>query len=253
MRSLYVVLFLIISSSVIGQHRVAIYDVQRDRGTTAQIADVSSYLVGFYASDDRFIVIDKANSQIIKDEQDRQKSEEFIDGYIVDQGKQEGFDYCLYPKYSSTEKLLTVKVYDVAKGIVLTNQSKEMKQSLFGTTKDLKSAVIELADKINTACFEYRLEIVRCIDKKKKASAKQLLFAVGYNQSVKEGDDYEVYVLVNETVGGKAYERKEVIGYGEIEEIQDGNFSTLKVNKGGEAIMTNLNNGNKLYGSKGSK
>lgn len=249
MRILLSMLILMSYISLQAQHRLAIYDVQRPTGSSSLLNDVSSHIVGFYASDDRFIVIDKANSQLIENEQDRQKSEEFIDGYIVQQGMQEGFDYCYYPKYDKKEKTLSVKVYDVAKGTVVTNQEVTLKNTILGTPKDMKSAINKVIEKVNTDCFELRYEIVRCIDKKMKSEAKDLLFALGYNQRAKEQDDYEIYQLVTETIGGKELSRKEVIAKGRILEVQDGNFSTLRVIKGGDVVMTALKAATPLYAS----
>ncbi len=249
MRIFTFLIFLFCTTSLLGQHRIAIYDVERDPSSSSLLDDVSSYIVSFYASDDRFIVIDKVNSQLIADEQDRQKSEEFIDGYIVAQGAQEGFDYCYYPKYYKKDKLLSVKVYDVAKGTVISEESVELKKSILGTPKDMKASINKIVDKININCFEIRYEVLRCIDKKKKAAAKELLFAIGYNQRAKKDDKYDIYILSEEKVGNRIIERKDIIGTAKISEVQDGNFSTLKVNNGGEEINAALNSGKQLYGS----
>lgn len=249
MRTLLSIVFIAFTFAVNAQHRVAIYDVQRPSGSSALLDNVSTYIVAHYASDDRFVVIDKANRQLIESEQDRQKSEEFIDGYIVEQGAQEGFDYCYYPIYDKKEKQLSVKVYDIAKGTVISNQEVTLKSSLLGTPKDMKSAINQVIEKVNADCFELRYEILRCIDKKKKAEAKELLFAIGYNQRAKEDGLYDIYKLVVETVGGKDYERKEIIAKGKITEIQDANFSTLRVLHSGEEVMNALNGGEQLYGA----
>jgi hypothetical protein len=249
MRLSFLSLGLFFSLSLFGQHRIAIFNVQTTAGSIAGLGQVSSQIVAHYASDDRFIVIDKANIQLIKDEQDRQKSEEFIDGYIVNQGKQEGFEYCYYPIYDKKEKLLSVKVYDIEKGTVISNQEVELGHTILGTPKNLQSAINKVIEKVNADCFELRYEILRCTDKKMKSKAKNLLFAIGYNQRAKENDTYEIYKLVVESVGGKEYERKEVIAMGEINEIQDANFSILKVTKNGEAVMNALNANEQLYGA----
>ena len=153
--SIFSLLF-VISFSISAQKRIAIYDVQRAKGTATSLSEVSGYIVGNYASDDRFIVIDKANSQLIRNEQDRQKSEEFIDGYIVEQGVQEGYDYCFYPRYDSKEKVLEVKVYDVAKGTVISSQRADIKTGFLKGPKNVQEAVNELINKVNTDCFEIR-------------------------------------------------------------------------------------------------
>ncbi len=252
MKNLLLLLLVCIQFSLFSQHRIAIYDVERGANSSAYFKDVSSYIVDMYAADERFIIIDKANSQLIQSEQDRQKSEEFIDGYIVEQGKQEGFDYCYYPKYYKKDKELSVKVYDVAKGTVISRQKVKVKSNIFGSPKDLKKAITQIVDRINTQCFELRYEIVRSTEEK-KGKVKKLLFVVGYNQNVKEEDKYDIYKLVVETIGGKEFERKEVIGLGEIDEVQDGNFSILKVKKGGDVIYEALESGEKLYGSLANK
>lgn len=249
MKAILFALFLLVSITSIAQHRIAIYDVQRTEGSSTTIDKVSGYIVGSYASDDRFAVIDKANTQIIREEQDRQKNEEFIDGYIVEQGAQEGYDYCYYPKYDKKEKTLSIKVYDIAKGVVASNQSVKLKNTILGTPKGLKDAIIELVEKVNSNCFEIRYEILRCIDKKKKSSAKKLLFAIGYNQRAKDDQKFEIYKMTEEKVGGKTLARKEVIGSGKIDEVQDGNFSILKVSSGGKVVMQCLDNGIQLYGA----
>ncbi len=248
MRFSSILFFLFIAIQLFSQNRIAIYDVQATRSSKTIVKDVSGYIVNYYASDDRFVVIDKANRQLIKEEQNRQKSEEFIDGYIVDQGKQEGYDYCYYPKYDEKEKMLSIRVYEIASGTVISSQQTKLKTSFLGSPKNMKAAINELIDKVNSDCFEIRYEIVRCT-KEKKNEAKELLFAVGYNQRVEEGLAYKIYCMVEEKVGGKTLERKDFIGKGRIDSIEDGNFSMLKVKEGGKEILKKLNAGVPLYGS----
>ncbi len=249
MKLSFLTIGLFLSLSLFGQHRIAIFNVQTTGGAIAGLDQVSNQIVAHYASNDRFIVIDKANIQLIEDEQDRQKSEEFIDGYIVKQGKREGFEYCYYPIYDKKEKLLSVKVYDIEKGTVISNQEVELGHTILGTPKNLQSAINKVIEKVNADCFELRYEILRCTDKKMKSKAKNLLFAIGYNQRAKKKDTYEIYKLVLESVGDKEYERKQVIALGKIVEVQDANFSTLKVTKNGEAVMNALKADEQLYGA----
>lgn len=247
MRILFVffnlVLFLNIS---VAQNRLAVYEVERPAGEAAYLDEVASHIVSAYANDDRFIVIDKANSQMIASEQDRQKNEEFIDGYIVQQGIQEGFDFCYYSKYLPTEKKLSVRLYDVAKGTVIANKFIPVKTSLIGKPKGLFLELDQALADINERVFEVRTEVVRMTEDKKN-KAKILLVATGYNQNAKAGQPYEIYQLVEEKVGGKVLMRKEVVGEGEIKEVEDGNFSNLKVTDGNADIYTILKAGKNLY------
>lgn len=233
---------MLIASISIGQNRLSVYKVEGSSG----FSGVSSHIVNLYANDDRFIVIDKANSQIIEDEQDRQKNEEFIDGYIVEQGIQEGFDYCYYPKYIKADETILIKLYDVAKGTVIASRSIEAKLNFIGLPKAINASVDEAIADINQEVFQVRLEVVRMIEDKKN-KAKALLVAIGHNQNAKKDREYEVYIVVEENVGGRSLTRNKVVGRGEIKEVEDANFSQLKVTKGGSQIYQLLSQNQTLY------
>lgn len=81
----------------------------------------------------------------------------------------------------------------------------------------------------------------------KKNKAKTLLIAVGYNQNAKEDREYEIYRVVEEKVGGKTLTRNEVIGKGSIKEVEDANFSMLKVTDGNSEIYQHLSQNLPLY------
>ena len=233
-------------NSSIAQNRLAVYKVEKPRNEMTSLDGVSSHIVSIYANDERFIVIDKANSYMIAREQDRQKNEEFIDGYIVEQGKQEGFDYCYYSKYLPAEKKLVIRLYDVAKGTVIANKNISVKTSLIGKPKGLFLDLDQAIADINERVFEVRTEVVRMTEDKKN-KAKILLVATGYNQNAKPGQPYEIYQMVEEKVGDKVLLRKAVVGEGEIKEVEDGNFSNLKVTDGNAEVYTLLKAGKSLY------
>lgn len=247
MRILFTILSLgILLNISVAQNRLAVYEVERPGNEAAYLDAVSSHIVSAYANDDRFIVIDKANSPMIEREQDRQKNEEFIDGYIVQQGIQEGFDYCYYSKYSPTDKKLVIRLYDVAKGTVIANKNIAVKISLTGKPKGLFFEIDQAIADINERVFEVRTEVVRMTEDKKN-KAKTLLVATGYNQNAKTGKPYEIYHLIEEKVAGKMLMRKETVGEGEIKEVEDGNFSSLKVTDGNAEVYTLLKAGKSLY------
>ncbi len=225
--------------------RVAIYDLEKRGQNVYYLPSVSDYIVNYYVNDSRFTVIDKANSQIIQSELERQKGEEFMDGYIVEQGKQEGFDFMMRPYYDRKEKLLHLKVYDVEKGVVITDQTVPIKNSLLGIPKDLKSAVNTLIEKVNQKCFEIHYVVVRSIDKK----GKEVLLAAGHNQKIRAKDVFQVYELVEEIVADVPIIRKVIIGHGKIQEVEDDNFSILKIIDAQQEIVNKLNSGAKLYAS----
>lgn len=53
--------------------------------------------------------------------------------------------------------------------------------------------------------------------------------------------------MEEEEVDGEKLQRKEVIGYGEIKEIEDKNFSQVDVKKGRDRVAEALEKGKKVY------
>lgn len=254
-----IVLFalLLYTASLSAQKRIMVYktDISEFKaGISSDVNDlneqnirnVADQIVSFYTNDERFVVIDRAKYDLIKNEQELQKSEEFIDGYVVEQGKQEGADYIFYTKYLRKQKALYLRVYDVTNGKVYCENTEEF-DLLLGIIKDAREKVYQLLNKINNECFSISFHVVRSLDKKEGAKTKSLLIAMGHNQKIKLNHELEIFRTVVENIGNKEMERDEVIGEGKIDKIEDANFSQIKVTKGGEAIAEYLQAGEPLY------
>jgi hypothetical protein len=57
----------------------------------------------------------------------------------------------------------------------------------------------------------------------------------------------EIYTFITEDLDGEQIQRKVLVGEGEIIEIQDENFSLLKVKQGNKEIPKHLNENKKLF------
>lgn len=247
------ILSLIFCTSLNSQKRLAIYEtdiidakaakmiqLSLFEGTSSEdaVKEVPEYLISSYSKDDRFIVIDKKNQQIIKSEKERQKSEDFIDGYIVEQGKMEGADYLLRSFITNKGKDLAVRIYDVKNEKILCESSTSFKSA--------KSAVKFLVADINQKCFELSFEVVR-VEEEKKGKAKMILILGGYGQNMGVRDNLDIYTLVSEEISGRVIERKQLLGKGIVNQVQDENFSSVKIVEGGKEINEYLSKGAKLY------
>lgn len=228
-----------------GQTRIAIYDIDlnENRSTfvdysSSWLSNIPDYLINFYANDDRFIVIDRKNDQLIKNEKERQKSEEFIDGYIVEQGREEGIDYIVRSWLTEKGKQLNVRFYDVKNETVLCEKSIALSKFFTVVTK-LQITVEELAHEANLSCFNLNFEVVRSLEDKKE-KVKELLVLAGHSRNVTKGDLFLIFEIVEEEIGGKIYTRENILGEGVISKIQDQNFSEVKVKKGGDVIYERL-------------
>ncbi len=74
-----------------------------------------------------------------------------------------------------------------------------------------------------------------------------MVIDAGKNQNMKEGYELEVFKTVIEKVGDKELKRTEVIAEGKIEDVEDANFSNLKISKGGDLVANAFKKGEELF------
>lgn len=235
-----------------GQNRIAIFDVDINESrkkvnnySSTSLSQIPNYFINFYSNDDRFIVIDRINNQLIKDEKERQKSEDFIDGYIVEQGLEEGVDFILRSWVTDEGKMLNVRYYDVKKSTVLCDKTVPIARFL-SFTANIESLIFNLAHDVNLECFNLNFEVVREYSEK-KGKTKEILVLAGHARNVSKGETFEIFEVVEEEIGGEVYMRESVIGEGVIDKIQDQNFSIVKIKKGGDVIANRLKSNVKLF------
>ena len=227
------------------------YPARSDKGLTIMgfnpedfnsLSSISSQIILAYSGNPEFIVIDKRNQQLIKNEQDRQKAEEFMDGYTIAQGKNEGMDYIMMPKYINSSKSVAIVVYDVESGQVFCKAETGVAGKSKGAVNHYSSILIEM---LNDQCFGITMPVVRIL-KSKGEKAKEVLLAAGNNQNLRKGFGLEIYDIIIEKVGDKTINRKEVIGTAEILKVEDDNFSVIEIMSGGDIITQRMNAGKQL-------
>jgi hypothetical protein len=217
----------------------------KNNGSGEALRVVPPYCINFFANNKKFTVIDRQNLSLINAEKELQKSEEFIDGYIVDQGKSEGADYVLKGLYLETEKNLNLKIYDVASNSVLCARDEALETNIFGI-KNFEARIHGMLHDMLFDCFDIKYSVVRPVEVKKD-EAKILLIAIGKKHRAKLEDRMEIYTFITEDLDGEQIQRKVLVGEGEIIEIQDENFSLLKVKQGNKEIPKHLNENKKLF------
>lgn len=234
------------------QKRIGIYNIQGfrskaksflslDPSTYSFSTSIPSYCVDFYSNNPDFITIDRKNTLLIEAEKELQKSENFMDGYVVGQGKNEGLDYIVSCVLDLDTYSLSIRILDVAEKNIKCIAEKQLEKNFWGI-KDMKQQVIGMLLEINSKCFENDIPVVRITGSKGK-KAKEILIAGGSDLRLKKGYELELYKIVIEKVGNKSIDRKVVIGKGVIVSVEDENFSTVEINDGGEEIMAELAKG----------
>lgn len=208
-------------------------------------SSVPTYCINFFTNNKKFVTIDRQNLNLINNERELQKSEDFIDGYIVQQGKSEGVDYMLKSIYFEDKKTLNIRIYDVNEGIIKCSTERNLESNIFGI-KQLEKQVRYLLHQLMWDCFQTKFSILRATDPT-DTKFKELLVAMGRKSKIDIEDKVEIFEMVEENVGDEKISRKELIGYGEITKIQDDNFCVVKVIKKNKEVASALNSGKKLY------
>jgi hypothetical protein len=247
---LSVLFFSLIALDNFAQKRIGIYNVNTissksrifssmDSQSGGVLGAVPAYCVDFFSNSPDFVTIDRKNLNIIDSERELQKSENFMDGYVIGQGKSEGVDLICQSVFDTDTYLLNIKILDVKEEKVLCSSEKKLDNNFFGI-KDLKQQVTAMLLEISAKCFETEILVVRATEVKGK-KAKTILISAGTDLRVKKGYKFEIFETIEEKIGTKTLKRKNTIGFGEVLKVEDENFSIVEITDGNEEILTALN------------
>lgn len=93
-----------------------------------RVTKLQSYVSEVFANDERFTLVDRSTLNLVQKERELQKSEEFIDGYVVQQGAAIGAQYLLVGDFELGDLMLTIKLYSVADQKIAGQESVKLKK-----------------------------------------------------------------------------------------------------------------------------
>ncbi len=209
------------------------------------LTTISDKLVSAYTNDPGFKVIDYRSYDLVADERERQKGEEFIDGYIVEQGKSEGVNFILSPIFVASDNEITVRVINVIDGTLVCSAATPIIKGKTGVEYTRYYSAL-LIQQLNSRCFNVQYPVVRML-KEKPGDAKEILVAFGHALQAREKQILGIFINQVEIVNGAEVERQLQIGEGIIEVVEDDNFSIVAVKKGGDKIYQALTDGVSVF------
>lgn len=219
----------------------------------------------------RFDVVDRSKLSALKRERELQKTEDFMDGAVIEQSRSMGAKYLLsstladYVNQGDVCRFtLNLTLIDVETGKVVAAESITPKSGGFGkqllalgtsvalgtdvtlTSEDkaLRKAIENIVPKVDEFViknFPISFSIIE-VQEKSGNVAKTLLVSGGSDAGVKKGGILKVVEIVPVNVNGKIIERKKEIGELKVEKVEDENFSICSVKSGGAEILTKVNN-----------
>lgn len=211
-----------------------------------QIQQLRDFAIEAILTDKRFVLIDRNQLRLVEREQDLQKSEDFIDGYIVEQGKQIGADYILSGNFNLETFYLDLSLSDVAEKTTVSKKSVPMKKSirwgLKGTKKVVKEAVLSMMYDVAPPS----MRIVR-ETKGSGSKVKEVLISGGDKIGLAKGKKLQAFVVVEEEIDGEVLTRFQDVGVLTVVKTEGPNFSNCKVKDGGEEIKSIISSGKKVY------
>lgn len=202
------------------------------------------------AENKRFTLVERKYFEAIEQEKERQKNEGFIDGVIVEQGKQIGANRVFALEYDQRTKFFKSTLVNIEKGTTDCINSYNVKRFLKGKNlvadfyktfaKDLERCLSQLVGE------HAQIELVEILEKKGDKATK-LLFYCEQGCSVQKKDRLKIFYFVQKKVGDKMVNYEEAIGEVEIKEIENESFFNTKVRKGAERIYQIMQEKKQLY------
>jgi hypothetical protein len=214
----------------------------------------------------RFNIVDRSKMDALKKERNLQKSEDFIDGSVIEQGISLGANFLISGHIISAQAsemrsddgkgnitvtykaklMIVLKVIDVATGQVVTSETIEPKtgNSLLGAMgigasspqAAISKAINAIEDKVDEFVgknFPQSFSIAEIQEKDGKGNATKILIAGGTAFGLNKGDKLKVVELMEMEVNGKKIQRKKEIGELKVTKVEDENFSICSVSSGG--------------------
>lgn len=233
-----------------------------------------------FVSTKRFNIVDRSKMDALKKEKELQKGEDFIDGSVVQQGKNLGAEFLIsgHVNSASAEEFtytdtngqlqsggykaklsISLKIIDVATGQVTISETIEPKggsmfaQMTIGGEKTadaaINKAIKDIHDKVDEFVaknFPVTFLIAEIQEKDSKGNATSILVAGGSGFGLQKGDQLKVVEMTEVDVNGKKIIRKKEIGTLKISKVEDENFSICSVKSGGLEINSKFESKAKL-------
>lgn len=226
----------------------------------------------------RFVVVDRSNNDLIDQEKSLQYTSDFIDGEVVEMGKNLGAQYIItgtvlgvsnvrkpYTNYSTgkiTYKYnasvsIQLKVIDIVTTEIVASESlygsgtnvdpgKAMSFALYGGM--INGGISKDVGEFIAVHFPVKVQIQEILSTDKKGYASEILLFGGSEIGISEGDKIEIKTISQLEIGGKMVERKTTIAEVKVSDVQDEYFSVGKIKSGGDVLLDKFNAGEELIG-----
>lgn len=207
-----------------------------------------SIVADYFGKDDRFTLVDRKTADLIHKERELQKTEAFLDGYVVAQGQGIGAEYLVSGEFDMLTNTLNLTLYSVTDQNVVGSETVELYETMFVVfTKPIREPVLEGVRRLCSRAFPLLIPVVE-ITELKKDEARSVLIAGGLGRGLRKGTKLDIKIKETRAVeGGSPQTYYRTIGAGTVDKVEDQNFSILSVDSGEKEVKSRLDSGAKLY------
>lgn len=207
-----------------------------------------SIVADYFGKDDRFKLIDRKTTDLIHKERELQKSEDFLDGYVVAQGQSIGVEYLISGEFDMQTNMLNLTLYSVAEQNIVGTETVELYETMFVVfAKPIREPVLEGLRRLCARAFPLFMPVVE-ITVQKKDEARAILIAGGLGRGLRKGTKLDIKIKETRPMDdGNQQTYYRTIGTGTVEKVEDQNFSILNVDTGEKEVKSRLDGGAKLY------
>lgn len=202
------------------------------------------YIIERFIQDSRFEIVERAKLNLVNNELELQKSENFMDGYVVNQGESIGADYLLYGIFNPDNKELTISLFSIADNNVKSSQIIPLKKTFWGVEK-YKEKIQDATSQLINKEFPVQIPMIEILDGDSKA--KEVLVAGGTKNGFNTDDDIVFYYESFKVVRKDTFKREVTLASGKVEEVENENFSRVKITKGKKEIKAQFDLGTNIF------
>ena len=204
---------------------------------------IQSALIDKVVANAALQLLERDKINVLHQEKELQKSEDFIDGKVVEQGKAMGAQCIIVPELDVKTKIFRIKAIDVEKESVITSEKCDIAEILRWDDYNFEPIEKIMNKVVQKIVPSKKIKVIRF----NNPQNTQLLVAVGTSANVKKKQSLSLYYISSEKIEDSVMEREVPIGKGKISEIQGENFSILEINEGAAEIATQIQKGTKIF------
>ncbi len=209
------------------------------------VRTAESFVVETIVADQRFVVVERQNFDAIYSERELQKSEDFIEGYIVQQGGNIGADYLIFGDLDPFNLVLSLSLFSVSDQKTIEKKNIDLIPILEDNLLP-KNVITPATQEMLFQHFPPKILVVEELDGNSK-KVKLALVSGGSKYGLRKGQLLEVKIKTEIEVDGEKLERLETVSLLSIKEVENDNFSKCEVEDGGDRLKSKMQSSEKLY------